>query len=298
MENELSQESFDANAVPETAEQAEQLLNHWQSEGEPEAATQSNEEKPQAEPNHELNYKGKIESHPLSKIIEFAQQGRDYAEKMGAFKKDRSKFDAERTGWQSQYEKQKKVVDEYLAWKKQAESNPGWIDHVRQSYQQGLQEQAARTPNDPLVQKLASTVEELAGKFSSIEEEKQAAEREKEDQALDLEISEYRAKFPNLPWGDVDENGYDLEKRILNHAIKIKTQSFRAAANDLLFDEHIKLAKVGGKEEVGKSIQKATKLGLGPPTAAPQLKPKRIENVRSKSWDEVGAEALKAMGID
>jgi len=289
-------ENFNPEAVPETAEQAEALINHWQSQDEtPEQAAPDKEvEDPKAEPSHELNYKGKIESHPLSKIIEFAQQGRDYAEKMGLFKKDRSTFESERQAWKAQYEKEKQSLDEYLAWKKQAESVPGWLDHVRQSYQQRLQEQASSTPHDPLVQKLASTIEELSGKVSKFEEKETLAQRAQEDQALDLEIQEYKTKYPDLNWGDVDEQGQDLERRILDHAIKNKISTFRAAANDYLFEEHLKRAQGKGKEEVGKYIQKATKLGLGPPTKEPVLKPKKIENVGNKSWAEVHREAEAA----
>ena len=296
MENDLN--TFDANAVPETAEQAEALINHWQSEGEtPEQnAGESEPEKTPEEISYEINYRGKKESYPVSKLVEFAQQGRDYAEKMGHFNRERSTFDKERTGWKSEYEKQKTALEEYKTWHKAASEHPGWLDTVRQSYQQRLQTQGEQSPNDPLVQKLLATVEDLTGKFSKIEEKETLAAITQEDQDLDLEISEYKGKFPDLNWGQVDENGLDLEKRVLDHAIKIKPPSFRAAANDLLHDEHLARAQGRAKENVGKEIQKATKLGLGPPTKTRQLAPKKVDNVSSKSWEDVHAEAMAAMG--
>jgi hypothetical protein len=294
----MGENEFDPNAIPETAEQAEELINHWQSGGETDEQAASEEsEKPEVvDPVYEINYRGKKESYPVQKLIEFAQQGRDYAEKMGSFKRDRSTFEEQRTKWQSQYDQQKQALEEYSAWKKQAESNPGWLEHVRQTYQQSLQEQSHRSPNDPFVQKLASTVEELSGTVSEFKQKEMQTQQAKEDQELGLEINDYKSKYPDLAWGDVDENGFDLEQRILDHAMKNKIQTFRAAANDYLFDEHLKRAKLGGKEEVGKSIQKATKLGLGPPTKTPTLKPKRVENVGSKSWEDVHREAMAAFG--
>jgi hypothetical protein len=72
--------------------------------------------------------------------------------------------------------------------------------------------------------------------------------------------------------------------------------SFRAAANDFLHEEFVKRAEQKAKEETGKEIKKAAKLGLGPITDKPTKKVERVQNVRSKSWDDIEAEALNELG--
>lgn len=122
----------------------------------------------------------------------------------------------------------------------------------------------------------------------------------KEDSELDGTISSFKEEHPDLDWKTLDEHGADLERRILNHASEMgitTAKGFRAAARDYLFDDLLGRAKLGGKEEVGKQIQKATKLGLGPVTDRPSRPVKRVENVSGKSWEDIEREALEAHGL-
>lgn len=293
-------EDFDPNAVPETAEQAEALVQHWSSPGatEEEVPAPEIQEKTPEENLFEINYRGKLEKHPLDKVLQFANQGRDYNEKMRDFRVQRDLLEKERKEWQTQLQTERQLFDEYRQWKDLANKEPGWLEALRNSYLQRSQEQAvAGTPQDPLIQTLASRVEELSGFVTSQKEREAIQARAQEDEALDLEIREYRDKYPTFEWDKVDDQGQSLEKRILNHAIEHNIQSFRAAANDFLLDEHLKRAQGSAKENVGKQIQKATKLGLGPVTKTPTLKLKSVENVASKTWEDVYREALEATGI-
>jgi len=304
MENEIQNApAFDAEAIPTNAAEAEALVNHWTSADAPEQAPEQQvdgetTENVVEEPLHEIKYRGQLETHPLSKILDFANQGRDYAEKMRDFKVQRELFEKERTGWKSQTEKEKALFDEYRQWKEVAAKEPQWIEQLRQAYVQRQTSQTAA--QDPMVQKLAEGYEELKGFVSSVKEREALQERAQEDQTLDLQVSEYQQKFPQFDWKAVDDQGLNLEKRILNHAIQMglsKPEHFRIAAHDYLFDEHLKRKEVAAKEVVGKEIQKATKLGLGPKTHQPTMKVKKVENVSSKSWDDISAEAKEALGI-
>lgn len=287
------------DAVPQTAEQAKALVEHWSSPTEP-TEIESQGQEAEAPPAEEftIKYRGKDEKYPLDKILSFANQGRDYSEKMRQFRLEREAFEKEsqtnKAKWQSLEERLTHYADieEYI------KKDPAWYDYLVQSYQHRIQGNGQANPtNDPLVQSLSQEVRGLKEVATRFQEKEAEITRVKEDEDLDRQIQDYRGKYGDFDWVTVDENGLDLEKRILDHAIKNNITSFRAAANDYLFDEHVNRAKAGAKEEVGKDIQKKTKLGLGPVTDRPTMPMKRVQNVATKSWDEITREALEASGL-
>lgn len=284
--------------IPQNAQEAEAIVNslgNASEEGteihtkEPEAA------KPQL---FKLNYRGKEEEYPIEKVLSFAQQGRDYNERMALFNRDRALFDAERQKSDARYkglEDRLKQYGEIEAYQKQ---DPAWWQHVVQSYQQARsqgQAQVAQLP--PEVQKEIEENREFRTRF---EEREQAEVIAKEDQALELEISQYREKNPAFEWEKVDEHGFNLEQRILNHATKLgltKPEHFKLAAFDLLQDEILKRKEHEAKEGVGKHLEKVTKLGMGPVTERRTLGVKPVRNVAEKDWNEIAEEAKAAIGI-
>lgn len=289
------------DVVPQTAEQAEALVEHWTSPNEPtgiEGQVSGEVEPNQAAQEYAIKYKGKEEKYPLDKILSFANQGRDYSEKMRQFRMERESFEKESQANKAKWADLESRLSRYAEVEEYIKKDPAWYDYLVQSYQERLQGNGQANPtHDPLVQSLSQEVRGLKEIATRFQEKEAELARAKEDEALDGQITEYREKHGDFDWVTVDENGLDLEKRILDHAIKNGIQSFRAAANDYLFDEHVKRAKGGAKEEVGKDIQKRTKLGLGPVTDRPTMPLKAVENVSSKSWDEITREALVAAGL-
>ena len=284
--------------IPTNAAEAETIIQGL-SEPDVQAAPEA---EPESAAEYAINYKGKEEKYSLDKLIQFAQQGRDYSSVM-------QKFNQEKTAWQQAQDAQKgkwaeletkfsryEPIENFIA---KDPNGKAWWDHVQQSWAEKISGQAgaANAPPDPRFQKLEETVGKLVSTF---EQREQAQLAVQEDQTLDLKVSEYREKYKDLDWMTKDENGLDLEKRILDHGIKLgltKPEHFTTAANDYLIEEHLKRAREGAKEDVGRHLQKVNKLGLGPVTDHKTMKLKRAENVSSKSWDEISREAMAAAGI-
>jgi hypothetical protein len=286
--------------IPTTAAEAEGIIEGF-SQSEPEIAPEA--AAPGTPQEFAINYKGKEEKYSLDKLIQFAQQGRDYSANM-------QKYNQEKTGWTKQVEAEKakwagleEKLSRYGEVEEYIKKDPVWWDHVQSSYQQRLSGQApgANAPPDPIIQKLTEQVGELSQFVSSAKEREAAQAAEKEDLVMDQQITQYRDKYPNFDWAHVDENGLDLEKRILDHAVKMglnKPEHFTAAANDYLHEEHLKRASESAKGDVGRHLQKVNKLGLGPITDHRTQAVKRVQNVSSKSWDEISQEAQAAAGIN
>ena len=247
----------------------------------------------------ELNYRGKLEKHPLEKILQFAQQGRDYNEKMRLFRDQRSSFEKSlRSNWEKETEPLHAQLKEFREVSEYIKKDPAWWDHVRTNYQSRLKEQGQQASLPP---EIASKIEKLEA-FVTSAEQRQAQEQEaKEDSELDGIISAFKEEHPDLDWKTLDDQGTDLERRILNHASDMgitTAKGFRAAARDLLHDDLLGRAKLSGKEDVGKQIQKATKLGLGPITDKPTVKQLgRVKSVRDKSWEDIERELVEKEGI-
>lgn len=301
----MEEQNFDPQAVPQNSEQAEQLFNHM-TQGSPEAEPEVSQEVEQTETQevmHALKRNGVEETFPLSKILDFAQQGRDYQEKMRDLKVQRTLWEKERANFveKNKYAELEKKLHRYSEVEAYIQKNPQWWKHVESAWatrDHGQNPQG--TPdivNHPFVQSLVQRLEGMEGKLSKTEEQEQLRVQTQEDEQLDKEISSYRDQFPDLDWKSVDDQGFDLEKRILNHAIQNDIKSFKVAARDFLFDEHLTRAQSKGKTQVGKELQKATKLGLGPITKTPQLKLKAAEGVGTKSYDELAREAMEQMGM-
>jgi hypothetical protein len=290
---------LELDAIPQNAAEAEALIGAF---GEADVPAES--APPAAPPTDEfvINYKGKEERYPREKIISFAQQGRDYAEKMAAFNQERgrwSQLEQEYNGAKSQWAQVEQRLKNYSDIEAYQKQDPQWWQHVNESYQQKLSErgQGGTVALPPEVQEKISQFDQF---MSSVTKEREEAQRVKDDQALDLQVSSYRDKYPQFDWGQVDENGQNLEHRILKFAMEnglSKPEHFQIAANNYLFDEHVKRAGHAAKEGVGKHLEKVTKLGLGPITNQPTQRMQQVRNVASKDWNEIGEEAKAALGL-
>ena len=240
-----------------------------------------------------LKYKGKEIEEPLDRVLSLAQQGYDYAQNQARIKAEQALIEKEKSKWKDIESRLNsyKEVEEYQ------KKDPNWWGHVVSEYQK------TRQTNDPNSQVLEHPlVKELVQKVSTIEENLTTqAEREKllqqaqQDQELDQEVTSVREAFPDFDWNTLDENGQNLERRILQHGINTSIASFRAAARDYLFDDIVKRHEIKAKESLGKQIQKTTRLGLGPVKDTPSSKVKSVQDVRSKSWDEIGEEAKREL---
>lgn len=296
------------NSIPQSAEEAEALVNSWD---EPQEASEPNEgdlgetpdgnaPPPPAEANHNLNYKGKEESYPLSKIIEFAQQGRDYSQKMHDLSVQRTQLENHVRQVQAENAKVAERIKQYAEVEAYQQKDPAWWKHVVDSYQARQGSNQDGSPSVQLPPEIASKIETLEQFVQAQQQEKVVQAQSAEDTELDGVIKGYRDEFASFDWSTKDAQGRDLERQILDHAIALgitKPSGFRAAANDYLFKQHVERAKTNGKVDVGKQIQKTTKLGLGPVTPHSSKQIERAKNVSSKSYEELTAEAIEKYGL-
>lgn len=282
--------------IPQNAAEAEQLIEQIQApEGEaaPEAAAAPIEE-------FELNYKGQAKKYDRAKFTALAQQGLDYSEKMGAFNRERTEWEKARDAQAQKWAQVEARLKQYAEIEEYNKKDPAWWEHVTRSYQERQGQAQGGQPTAALPPELQQKISEF-DQFMTASRERESAEKAaKEDQALDLQVSSYREKYPQFDWEAVDESGQKLEQRILKYAIEHglqKPEHFQIAANNYLFEEHLKRAGHAAKEGVGKHLEKVTKLGLGPVTNQPTSRLKAVQNVASKDWNEIAEEAKAALGI-
>ena len=299
---ELEQENLES--LPQNAEEAESLLQQWESQDAPEQGATA--EVPVAEQavitpkleKYVIKRGGKEVELELTpeKRLNLLQQGYDYSENQRQIRLEREAVAKERQAIEARKQdlerlKQYQEVENYT------KQDPQWWEHVRAEYARRLQEQGGNAASLPpaIMEKIDGVTEFV----SQLKEERTNEARAKEDGELDSVITDYRTKHADLDWSATDAQGRDLERQIIDHALEMgisKPQGFVAAANNYLFDKHIERAKLGAKTEVGKTIQKQAKLGLGPVTEKRTLAKAPVKNVASKSYEELTALAIAELG--
>lgn len=194
-------------------------------------------------------------------IIKWAQMGYNYPQ-------EKQKLNLERQTWEKQLNDYKtkeqtwseaeqkwgpyKEVDEYAA------KNPDWWQQVQAAYK----EKIGSAETNPEIKQLKDELAELKQFRDQLTQEKQSQKIQEEDSQLSQEVESIRKSFPNLDFQTPDEDGKNLEMKILEHADKIGASSFRVAFRDFYHEHLINKAKEEGKELVSKELQKQTKLGI------------------------------------
>lgn len=240
------------------------------------------------EPEYEINWKGETKKLPISKIKNYAQQAYDYNEKMREYNINKELLQKER----EEFSNKSKEYDVYKKIDEYTKQNPDWWSYVQDSWGKlsGPQNSGVNEPNNELVQK----VNELYSKFKNKEERERIESQVKQDEALEKEIGGYKEKYTYFDWKSKDEEGLDLEKRILKHAIDNNISKFSAAANDFLHEEFLKRSKFEGKEDHTNKVRIKNKLGLG----EVETKTKTIKSYdKTKSYDDLAREALEELNI-
>jgi len=110
-------------------------------------------------------------------------------------------------------------------------------------------------------------------------------------------VNSIRKQFSNIDFDTPDENGLNLEMKVLQHAESLgidgsKPGAFRIAFRDFYHDHLINKAQEQAKENLQRDIQKRTKLGIVGSSDQPTKGLKVAEGVRHKSYDDLLQEAL------
>ena len=238
------------------------------------------------------------------KVIQYAQQGYDYSAKNRELKQQRAKFDEEREQWESERGSSNEKYQEYERYDQFLKDNPDVFQAIKDQYDQ---RQTGHDPNamfqmpghmSPMVQQLQQQVQSLQDRLAQEDQVKAEKMEAQKEAKLDETISSYKEKYSSFDWSKQDEFGYDLEQQVLNHAIDKGIKDFRAAANDYLFDEHLKIANLSAQEKANSKIQKQKKLGLGEVRSEPMRNmPEKASKGRPGNYNDVMAEIASEYGI-
>ncbi len=242
----------------------------------------------------EFDWNGKkVMPDSQEKAKTWMSQGYNYSQRVGEFNTAKASWAKERQVLSATNEKLGKYskIDEYAA------GNPEWWKHVEDSW-------ASREVKPGLDPRVAEVLTPIQQELETLRQERQLqaeAKKEedtkKEDTALDQEIESIRKSHPNIDLTVRDSSGETLERRVLMHAEEIGTSSFRAAFRDYLHDQLVTNAQANGREAIAKDTQLKAKKGILGTTQSPMKATQRAENVRSKSWNDLGNEAKRELGI-
>ena len=236
----------------------------------------------------EIMWRGQLKKLPYAKIKSYAQQAYDYNEKMRDYHS--RQLELEKRSKELEHLKQYSEVD---VW---AKEHPELFDQILNGYRT----QSTQVENDPIksklseIEKTVQSVNEFVKKQQELEKQQQI---QKEDEALNQNITEVREEFPHFDWNSHDQTGLSLEDKVIQHAATNSIGSFRAAFLDLHYKDLMKKSETNGKEQAAESLQKTTKLGLGKLTPQPRKQIARATNVREQSYHDITQEALRELGI-
>ena len=237
-----------------------------------------------------INYKGKEVSLDDDRFISYAQKGFDYESKMHQQRVDRKLFEQERESFQNEFGQLKEIND-------YAKANPQFEALIQREW--AKMQAGEGEPLDPLsevqvLQHQLRTLQEQVASQSQANENRRIAELEAGQETA---IANYKDKHSYLDWDAKDAEGTTLEDRISHAMLDNGVKNFSIMADHFLKDQLMKRNELESKAAAAKGIQNATKLGLGKVTPEPTLSVKPAESIRSKSYDQLTAEALKELGI-
>lgn len=243
---------------------------------------------PAAPQSYKLTVNGKQIEAPLEKVLQWAQMGYNYPQKAAELNQKEQDFLKRQQEIQELENKWKpyKEVDEY------ASKNPDWWTQVQQSYQQKI----TAAESNPEITQLKQELAELKKFRDELSTEKQSTKIQEEDKRLAGEVESIRKTYSNIDFDTPDEEGLNLEMKVLKHAQENGIPTFRAAFRDYYHDHLLGKAKEEGKELVSKEIQKRTKLGILGETSKPTKGLKPAENVKNKTYEQLAREALEELG--
>lgn len=248
----------------------------------------------QATPEIEFTANGKQIKAPITdpRIKQWAAQGYDYQQKM-------QDWNQKEKTWQTklqEYEtRTKELTGRYGELDAYTQKNPAFWQKVQNLYAQENALAAGIDPESPLLKEISSVKNELneIKQFKeSILTEKQTKQREAEDAALSNDIKSMREQYKHLDFEGLDENGKNLEYRVLEFAKTNNIGSYSAAFKAFNHEQLLKHAAESAKEAVAKDIQKKTKLGLLGTSSTPK-KPSSDGDYKNKTYAQLFKEGFE-----
>lgn len=240
----------------------------------------------------EFTHAGKPIKATKEQLMKWAQQGYDYPQKMQKFNQEKAAWEKAKADLEKNYTPYKQI-DEY------AKTNKAWWDYMlkgwesRNTFTPQASTQSPQTGQIVIppevsqkIQSLEAKLGETASFIDSVQKEREMQKAKEQDERLDKDIQSIRTELKDLDWESLNDEGKNLETRILEHAQSNGIPTFRAAARDLLFPDLIARASSLGKVAVAKGVQAETKLGiLGRSPNSRQVTPQSNRNMRQTSYE-------------
>lgn len=253
-----------------------------------------------AAPEAEFEYqaRGQTIKEPISKILNRASQGYDYAYNNAQLKAEREAYLQER----QQFDERAKYYQEVMEY---AAQNPQWWEHVNGQFQNRGQQpgqqqfQDPTQAQDPIQQYRQLINEELAPLKQFVNEtlaERHKAAAEAADSQLKKEIEETKKLYSFQDFNRIDEHGRSIEAKVLEHAKKIGTNSFKVAYRDLYHEDLMNRAKSEGLQKAAEEKQRLTKLGIIGGSPTPTVDRSKID-YKNLSYDQLAELAMQDPGL-
>jgi hypothetical protein len=256
-----------------------------------------------------INYKasGRDLAEPLSSVIARAQRGYDYAQLVTQHKQQVAEQQAQ---WQQRQQELAQIEAQWKPYHEFATQNPTWAEHVKNTWENRFNVQAAQPTQDftQQAQQAASNLNlppevqaelaEMRQFRSEIMAEREAARVAAQDAALAQEIDTVRKAYPDIDLGLTDpQTGESLEAQILRHANENRIFNFQAAFKDFMFDRLLTREVTKAKETTAKTMMNQRKEGFLASSPQSMLQPNGGQNRGPMSYHQAMELAAREMGL-
>lgn len=227
-----------------------------------------------------LKFRGK-EIIPKSReeLINLAQQGHQYSQKISALNQQRDQLNAQA----QRYNELEKLI-------KAIEENPEFKQYIFNYKQTGQQQETGAIDQNVIKQMIQPHLQEVTSVKEELEAQKADIELEKETAAL-------KSKYPNEDWDSQDENGrtyvHDVYEHALNSNLPLET-----AYRDLKFPTIATNAEAEALKRKQEQEAANRKKGIVSPGGSQvQETPKKV-NVRKASMNDLAEMAANDPNFD
>ena len=168
-----------------------------------------------------LKYRGQT-IHPESheQLLNWAQQGRSYSEKMNALNQRETELNTR----SSRYDDLEKMANEF-------DSNPSFKAKILKLRDEAMSSEPSQEHSNPDVQALVDQkVKEAFEPYTA------KIDEDKADQELDAEINTLKSKYVNEKWEEKDAAGKSFLWEVMNHAHLNNFPNLESAYRDYTYD--------------------------------------------------------------
>ena len=257
------------------------------------------------------NHNNKISKVPYSTLVNSHRLGEHLNEKMKTYNDQAEEFKSR----SEDFDKYKTFHEKFGALQDWSEKNPeDWSrledvwknkeDHLlRQSVNQN---QTGETPPtgqipDALLQEMSSMRQKMNSQQETIDgwtKHQEDTQKQSDVDYVNKEIEEFQKAYPEIDLNEKDPEGVPLRARIMQNGVQENMPTFKSAALSYLEDRLADTFSRRARNETSQSIKSDAQNGIIAKSTTPfipvqgQSANQQINNIRNKTWDELGEDAL------